>query len=154
MRSVVRSGRKALCTCWKRYMCYSGIRMNYLTEQLTDSGSLRGLGFCGRSCVPPKVFYIWDFPICSTVQHPSCTAGQGFFAVLPSLLFGNRFVGTRATDIQIYSTGLRSSSLEAANVHVKASYKGCPCLSILGHMIKISCVLELKEEVINDSVEL
>ena len=44
----------------------------------------------------------------------------------------------KATDIQIYSTGLSFSLLEAANV--KASYKGCPCLSILGHKIKTSCV--------------
>jgi hypothetical protein len=41
-----------------------------------------------------------------------------------------------ATDIQIYSTGLRFSLLEAANV--QESYKGFPCLSILGHVIKIS----------------
>jgi len=44
----------------------------------------------------------------------------------------------KSTDIQTYSTGLRFSLLEAANV--KASYKEFPCLSISGHVIKISYV--------------
>ena len=29
-----------------------------------------------RSRVPPEVFHVWDFPISSTVQHPSCTGVQ------------------------------------------------------------------------------
>ena len=44
-----------------------------------DTGSLRVLEMCGRSCMSPKYFYIWDCPTCSTEQYPSCTGGQGIF---------------------------------------------------------------------------
>ena len=77
----------------------------------------------------------------SHLQHSAalfCAGEQGVSLCYHRCCLLTDLTARRATDIQIYSTCLRFSLLETANV--KASYKGCPCLSILGHMTKTLCV--------------
>jgi hypothetical protein len=39
-------------------------------------------GLWQQSCMSPEVFYVWNFPTFSTVQHPECTGAQGFSLTL------------------------------------------------------------------------